>query len=114
MRRIVYAGGTFYTTEQIASALLDYAGALAKAGTAATIAVPGLTDDGLESDIEVLVGPASQLMNEAAPDGVKELDERPETVERLRGLTLELAPPSPTFEPPFQDGDDDWDPELDR
>ena len=108
MRRILYAGGVFYTPDLIATALLDYAGALARGNTAATTNVPGITEDGQEADIEILIGPASQLISEPAPEGVADLPDHAATVERLQRLTLELSPPTPSFEPPFQEGDD-WD-----
>jgi hypothetical protein len=108
MRRILYAGGVFFTPDSVATALLEYAGALARNDTAATTTVPGVTEDGQRADIELLIGPASQLVSEPAPDDVADLPDDHATVERLRRLTVELAPPSPTFEPPFQEGDD-WD-----
>lgn len=64
MRQIVYGGGTFVTSDEIAEALLGYAAALGSAGQAATIHVPAVTADDRTGDVALLVGPASQLMAE--------------------------------------------------
>lgn len=90
MRKIVYAGGTFYTGNDLAESLLEYAGALARSSTAATIVLPGRTPDGAVGDVEVLIGPASQLVSEPVPD-----EDLPEIVDadaatRMRGLAADL------------------------
>ncbi len=90
MRKIVYAGGTFYTGNDVAEALLEYAGALARSSTAATVVIPGRTPDGAVGEVEVLIGPASQLISEPVPDEdlleIVDVD----VTERLRGLTAGL------------------------
>lgn len=95
MRKIVYAGGTFYTGNDLAEALLEYAGALARSSTAATVIVPGRTPDGAVGDVEVLIGPASQLVSEPVPDEDLLEIEDAGTAERLRGLTADLDRPRP-------------------
>ncbi|BDV31242.1 hypothetical protein [Microbacterium terricola] len=62
MDRITYTAESFLTGSDIAHALLDYAQALAETGSAATVEIPTLQDDGTVSRAEVLVGPSSQLM----------------------------------------------------
>ncbi|MGO4299054.1 hypothetical protein [Leifsonia sp. RAF41] len=106
MRKIVYAGSTFYTGDLLAEALLEYAAALARADTAATIFIPALDEDGTRGEIEVLIGPASQLATQPSDGGWPEVVDDV-ALARLRTLTAELAPLLPTFEPPFQGGE--WD-----
>jgi hypothetical protein len=64
MRRIVYAGSVFYTGDSIAEALLDYARALASRSMADAVFVPGRLASGETDKIEVLIGPASQVVSE--------------------------------------------------
>ena len=65
MDRIHYAGDSILTGTEIARALLDYAQALAQAGTAATVDIPTINPDGSPGRSEVLVGPASQLISDS-------------------------------------------------
>jgi len=77
MRRIQYAGGTFVTGDVAAGAICDYAATLANAGRAASVVVPVLAEDGRQEEVEMVIGPSSQLLSEAiesereAPDGVE-------------------------------------------
>lgn len=61
MHRIHYAGDSITTGSKIARALLDYAQALAQESASATVAVPTLEDNGARGQVELLIGPASQL-----------------------------------------------------
>ncbi|QEW00752.1 hypothetical protein F6J84_12005 [Microbacterium caowuchunii] len=76
MDRIHYAGDAILTGTEIARALLDYAQALAQAGTSATVDIPTVNADGSPGRSEVLVGPASQLISDSEesphPDPVDE------------------------------------------
>lgn len=72
MKRIRYAGGSFLTGDAIADALLDYATALARAGTADHVIVPGLGADEAPTSVDVVVGPASQLIAEHEESGAEE------------------------------------------
>ncbi|HTL40471.1 MAG TPA: hypothetical protein VL294_03265 [Pseudolysinimonas sp.] len=75
MREVVYAGGSFITSDAIAETLLEYAAQLANADRAANVHVPALDEFGQPFDISVVIGPASQLLSEpvinsaADPDG---------------------------------------------
>jgi hypothetical protein len=70
MREIMYAGGSFVTSDEVATALLEYAAALANSDRSATVHVPAAIDGDEPNDVLVLVGPASQLMaEECAPYG---------------------------------------------
>lgn len=63
MHEVSYAGGSFVTSDEVAEALIDYAAALANAVRAATVDVPATGLAGGHGSLQVLVGPASQLMS---------------------------------------------------
>jgi hypothetical protein len=98
MRKIDYAGTAFYTGNDVAEALLDYARALARHGIADTVFVPGRTAQGDLDKIEVLLGPASQIVSEPIDLVGPELDD-PELVAKLTDLAARLAPHKPSIEP---------------
>ncbi|ANF30327.1 hypothetical protein A0130_00280 [Leifsonia xyli] len=98
MRRIVYAGTAFYTGDMLAEALLEYARALGQQGIADTVFVPGRTIQGEFDHVEVLIGPASQIVSEPVELIGPELQD-PQLVDRLRALTAQLAPRRPEAEP---------------
>ena len=65
MDRIHYAGDSILTGTEIARALLEYAQALAVAGTSATVDIPVVDErDGSIGRSELLIGPASQLISD--------------------------------------------------
>jgi hypothetical protein len=64
MDRIHYAGDSILTGTEIAHALLEYAQALAVAGTSATVEIPVVERDGSIGRSELLIGPASQLISD--------------------------------------------------
>lgn len=72
MKRVTYGGGSFLTGDQIADAVLDYAAQIARARSADHLVVPALGADGEPASVDVVLGPASQLLAEregvAAPD----------------------------------------------
>jgi hypothetical protein len=84
MRLVSYTGGTFVTGDAIAAVLVDYAAELANAERAAAVWVP--TPDG---DVELLLGPASELLTQAVDDQRTEPDPR-EFEEQVRMLIREL------------------------
>lgn len=63
MHEISYAGGTFVTSDEVAEILLEYAAALANADRAASVEVPAAGLPTGEESMQILVGPASQLMS---------------------------------------------------
>ena len=66
MDRIHYAGDSILTGTEIAHALLEYAQALAVAGTSATVDIPVVNEqDGSIGRSELLIGPASQLTSDS-------------------------------------------------
>lgn len=62
MQRLHYADGSFLTGDELAAAVVRYARELARAGTADTVEVPILLDEGGFGRSRLLVGPASQLV----------------------------------------------------
>lgn len=66
MRRITYAGTSLVTGNDLAESLLDYARALAAQGSSDTVFLPARTASGSVEQVEILIGPASQLVSEPA------------------------------------------------
>ena len=66
MRKVIYAGTAFYTGDRISAAILEFASALARQGASETVFVPARTESGELGEVEVLLGPASQLVTEPA------------------------------------------------
>ena len=97
MRKITYAGTAFYTGDALAEALLEYARALARHDIADTVFVLGRTTQGDVDQIEVLLGPASQMVSEPIELVGSELED-PDLVRRLGELTAQLAPRKPAAE----------------
>ena len=73
MKRVHYVDDSFLTGDELADALLEYAEALAKQSTSASIDVPALLADGSTGMVKVLVGPASQLFAVPEPPTGDEL-----------------------------------------
>jgi hypothetical protein len=85
---IHYADGRYLTGDEVAVAVVDYAEALAREGTAAaTVVIPVRADDGSVQRVELLIGPASQIVIEAGDPSDDELLD-PELVERIRAATV--------------------------
>lgn len=105
MRRISYAGSAFYTGDALAAALMEYARALARHDIADTVFVPGRTMQGDVDKVELLIGPASQIVSEPVELVGPELEDA-ELVTHLEELTAKLAPHKPAAEPsdPGADG----------
>lgn len=62
MKRILYASGGFITDDEVAEALMQYASVLAIIESADVVTVPGLDEEGRICEIQLLVGPASQIL----------------------------------------------------
>jgi hypothetical protein len=60
VKEVSYVGDAFITGDAIADAVLDYGVALANAGHADKVVVPGIGRDG-DGEFDLLIGPASQL-----------------------------------------------------
>ncbi|RZS64316.1 hypothetical protein EV187_2696 [Agromyces ramosus] len=103
---IVYAGEEMTTGDEIAQALLKYSAALAERGSASTVEIPTLSDDGTRSTATVLVGPASQIVARPVESSFEELRD-PRVVEHLTALTTELRP-GPSVQSAMSGDVPDW------
>jgi hypothetical protein len=103
---IVYAGEELTTGDEIAQALLKYSEALAEQGTASTVEIPTLTEDGTRSTATVLVGPASQIVARPVESSYEELRD-PQVVEHLTAMTIELKPRQ-SYASPISSDVPDW------
>ena len=97
MERINYAGGALLTGDAIARAVISYAEALARRGTAAEVDIPVRREDGTLGYAQLLLGPASQLV---AEDVASELEDPvdDDLVASLRSQTDRLSDPHPVFD----------------
>jgi hypothetical protein len=90
MHEISYAGGTFVTSDEIAEVLIEYAAALANAERAESVDVPASGLASGEASLQLLVGPASQLMSapiestESVPGGDEFVADIRGRIDRLR------------------------------
>ncbi|WP_194409546.1 hypothetical protein [Microbacterium cremeum] len=108
MKRIIYAGSEFLTGDEIAIALLRYSAALAEVGEAETVTIPALDEDGAIGSVDMLVGPASQIVAVPAARGVTELVD-PGVLAELDARTRRLHPvavvdPAPPVDLDFDRG----------
>jgi hypothetical protein len=108
MMRLEYAGGAVLTGSAIADALLRYAAALARAGTAISIDVPGRTSEGIEGTFQILLGPSSQILVEPTDDPAEVVDQE-FLADLERRIDLLERPPYvvPWDEPPDFEGSPD-------
>ncbi|MBD5382837.1 hypothetical protein ACR8AL_00645 [Clavibacter sepedonicus] len=85
---IHYADGRYLTGDDIARAVVECAQELARAGAAAaTVTVPVWLPQGGVGSVDLLIGPASQIVAEPVGPSEDELRD-PEAVERIRAHTL--------------------------
>lgn len=68
MKYVVYGDNKVMTGDAIADAVLAYAAALGENGTTDIVEIPTADDSGTAVNAELLLGPASQVMVETAPD----------------------------------------------
>jgi hypothetical protein len=96
MKFIHYSSTTVLTSDIAADAVVEYAAVLAHDGEAEVIDVPAVDDDGVAIIERMLLGPASLIVVEPAPDDVLEPDDRDfarALAERARGPRR--GPPDP-------------------
>jgi hypothetical protein len=109
MMRIHYAGGSALTGTAIARAVVELAEQLALRGTATTLDIPVLQDDGTSGSARLLLGPASQMVAETAETDLEEIQDDGLVEEiRRRATALKSHPGLPT-EPGDNIG---WDPDT--
>jgi hypothetical protein len=88
MNVIHYADGRYLTGDEVAAAVVEYAEALAREGSAAaTVVIPVRVADGSVERVELLIGPASQIVVEAGEPSDDELLD-PELVARIRAASV--------------------------
>lgn len=68
MKYVIYGENRVMTGDEIADAALAYAAALGENGTTDIVEIPTFDEDGAVARAEMLLGPASQIMVESAPD----------------------------------------------
>lgn len=96
MKRVVYAGGSFLTTDELADAVLELTAALGRHGTADMVIVPTAT--GVEgSTIEIVIGPASQL-TAITEDSSLPIPEPGEELAAIRARIASLGPVRPVID----------------
>jgi hypothetical protein len=97
MKRVHYVDASFLTGDALADAVIEYAEALAKQSTSASMDVPVVLDGGAISSAKMLVGPASQLY--AVPEAFDgdELEDA-EALEQMVHQTSLLVPGRPVIE----------------
>ncbi len=96
MQRMYYSGGSFLTSDHIAEAVMEYAGALAKGPLADVVHIPVVDErSSRQSVASLLLGPASQLMS--VPVDIPGLTDPidTETVEELERRALLIGAPRP-------------------
>jgi hypothetical protein len=91
MQLIHYSDDIYATGDDIAHAVIEYAKALALAETSATVGIPFRRDDGSIGHLELLIGPASQIVLESTEEPADELLDD-EVVATIRQRTLDLVP----------------------
>lgn len=83
MHRLHYTGESFFLADDVCSALMDYASALADANRSDVVSVPIVDEAGIITDAEVLLGPASQVYATAV-DYMREVGDDASIVDELR------------------------------
>jgi cytosine/adenosine deaminase-related metal-dependent hydrolase len=90
MKYLVYGENRVLTGDAIAEAVLAYAAALGENSTTDIVEVPTCDEDGGAAVASVLLGPASQVMVEFAPDDELE-PEDDDLVNELQRRTAEVG-----------------------
>lgn len=93
MKRILYASGNFLTDDAIADAIMDYASVLAIVESADVINCQGTDENGNVQQIQLLLGPASQILAMATHEPHIEMNAH-ETVTDLRERARSRLPNS--------------------
>ncbi|WP_314506731.1 hypothetical protein [uncultured Microbacterium sp.] len=91
MMTMHYTGGTVVMANDVAESVLQYARALAATQESDVLYVPVVTDTGVLTTAEFLVGPASQLL--AVPlEGVEERGRDQDVIDDIEKRTRMLRP----------------------
>ncbi|SFR92380.1 hypothetical protein SAMN04487846_0641 [Microbacterium sp. cf046] len=103
----MYAGTRLMTGDEIADAVLEYCAALAEVGTAETVEIPVLTDEGVRASARLLVGPASQIVAEDVETSFDELVDS-DVVSLLRSRTQSHRPVAASMPRDADDSESAW------
>ena len=97
MQKLFYAGGHIFLDDEICDALVAYAQALADVNKSDLVIVPALSDEGMQGQTRLLIGPASQLFTAPALDRGIDLSD-PAAAASMREKTARLRPAEPLME----------------
>ena len=67
MRKVTYAAESFVTTDEVAHALVQFTTAVAQKGTSASVDVPAVDEDGQPVMVQLVIGPASEVISTPDP-----------------------------------------------
>jgi hypothetical protein len=109
MQKLFYASGYVILGDDICTAVVEYARALANVGKSDLVTVPALSDEALRGEARLLLGPASQLFSSPALDRAVDLDDEA-ALESMREKTRNLRPPKPREASDGADDDHDTGP----
>jgi hypothetical protein len=107
MKQISTGAERFLTSDAVADGVLDYAGALARVGTAETITIPFVADSGDAAEARLLLGPSSQISLLPGEGEEVVLDEAPALAELRRRLAALEPGPIPVEAATLDDLDPD-------
>jgi len=94
MKELFYAGGSVIVSDSMATALLEYASALAWGGKAQVVEIPAVSQDGAVGSAQLLLGPSSQIWATPTSKDGMELDDAAD-IEALSFKTSLLQPARP-------------------
>jgi hypothetical protein len=95
-------GSTFFTGNDEADALLEYAWALAQYGRHDLVRIPTRRDDGSIGTATLLLGPSTQISSEEVVTSLAELEDS-DFVQHLVARAAQLREPMPAA--PFEDAE---------
>lgn len=103
MRKIVYAGGAFYTGNTLATALLECARTATRLNRPTVIELPARTNSGALGTFAILLGPTISLISEPvdAEDMTEIID--PSALQHINETRARLLSSEAPFEPPTFD-----------
>lgn len=92
MKRVSYAGVSFLTTDGVADALLRFVAALGLKQKAETVEIPAVGDRGDMVPVQLVIGPASELVSMPESSDIEEPDTSA-TITNLDRRTNAIAHP---------------------
>jgi hypothetical protein len=101
MKRVSYAGVSFLTTDGVADALLRFVAALGLRHNAETVEIPAVGDRGDMVPVQLVIGPASELVSMPETSDMDEpdtsavitsLNRRTDALSRPRAVAYEEQP----------------------